>query len=57
MLYLQLNSVLCTFYSAIGIWKYPSQKSNLEKYFAPYSLLRNSSMHGKGYKSIVVFFI
>ena len=26
-------------------------KSNLEKYLAPYS----SSMHGKGYKSMIVF--
>ena len=55
MPYLKQDAVLYTFYSAIGIWKYPSHKSNLEKYLAPYSLLKSTSKHDKGYESMIVF--
>ena len=39
--YLQLNVVLYKSYLAIDTWEYPPDKSNLEKYLAPYSLLRS----------------
>ena len=55
--YLQLYAILYISYSATGVRKYPSCKSGLEKYLAPYSLLKSSSMCGKGvhvYNSVFI---